>query len=209
MFRDFQKLMLVTQRGHQSVSSYLDFISTCCAAGITAVQLREKNSDFSQLKRFALSLKDVLKPYNIPLFVNDHLELALAVDADGLHLGQADGDPEMARKILGPDKLLGLSVESLADVEQANELPVDYIGVGAVFETSTKPDVKTVWGLTGLAKACNLSSHPVIAIGGITIKNAASVLAAGAQGLAAASALHAANDPVAVTQVLLKKFDYV
>ena len=189
-------LMLVTNRDTSSISQYLKFIERCAKAGISSVQLREKKSNFAVKLSFAQQLKELLDPLHIPLIINDDLDLALKINASGLHLGQSDGDVIKAREKLGPDKYLGLSIETKAQLELANQYPLDYIAASAVFPTVHKKNVKKLWGLAGLSELSLQSKHPVIGIGGITCNNIQSVILAGAKGAAIIGAIHEATDPV-------------
>jgi thiamine-phosphate pyrophosphorylase len=190
----FYQLMLLTNQC-TSLPEYLQFITRCVRAGVSCVQLREKYLSSDALYDFAIQLKQCLAPYAVPLIINDDLSLALAIDADGVHLGQSDGDIHEARAQLGANKIIGVSINTLAELELANTLPVNYVGVGAIFPTRSKPDVKTIWGIEGLRQACMLSHHPVVAIGGIDSTTAQRVMDAGAQGIAAIGALHRATVP--------------
>ena len=198
----FYKLMLVTQRGNMPASEYMPFIQKCAQAGITSLQLREKTASHAECLDLGLCLKEVLAPYSIPLIVNDSLELALELGADGLHLGQSDGCPEEARAALGPNKILGLSIESIPQLKTANALPLDYVGIGAIYPTARKNDVATIWGLKGLRKTARHSRHPMVGIGGINLTNAADVMASGADGVAVIGAIHAAEDPAGAVKEL-------
>lgn len=189
------KLMLVTNRQNTAVDDYLDFIKRCAEAGISSVQLREKQQSLDFLLMFGQKIKAILDPLQIPLIVNDSLELALKLEASGLHLGQTDGDPAEARKILGPKKYLGVSIDSHDDLIKANALELDYVGVGAIYPSQTKQNVKTLWGLEGLQELATQSKYPIVGIGGINEYNAAAVLRSGASGLAVIAALHEAQHP--------------
>jgi thiamine-phosphate pyrophosphorylase len=202
MKKDFYKLTFVTQKGRSPTQRYLQRLESCLAGGITAVQLREKELSNHRLREFGKALQTVLLPEKIPLIVNDSLELAIELNADGLHLGQSDGDVIAARKQLGPDKIIGISINSLAELIAANTLPVDYIGIGAIFPTKSKTDVATVWRLNQLQHARSRSQHKIIAIGGIDNTNAQQVIAAGADGIAAISAFHDTPSPEQVTRAL-------
>lgn len=204
MFR-YDTLMLVTQKKQTTVADYVNFIKTCVDAGVTCVQLREKELNQHELITLGTLLLEVLKPMSVPLIINDHLDVALRLNADGVHLGQSDGDVITARKKLGEHKIIGLTVNSLADIEIANTLPVDYIGVGAIFPTDNKPNVKHHWGLAELKQAVNLSQHKVVAIGGINQDNVAAVLDTGTQGIAAIGAFHAAKKPADVVKFFLNQ----
>lgn len=194
------RLMLVSNKQSTPTATYLSFIEHCVVNGVTAIQLREKNLDYAALRSFALQLKQLLDAAQIPLIINDHVELCHEIGAAGVHLGQHDTDVETARKRLGPDKIIGLSVNNLEQIQHANTLPIDYIGIGAIFQTQHKPDIETIWGLSGLTAACLLARQPTVAIGGITLANAASVIGCGVHGIAAIGAFHAAIDPSHVTQ---------
>lgn len=189
------KLMLVTQKGGKALAPYLSFIETCIKNGVDAVQLREKNMSQAELLTFGRAVKKRLKPYNVSLIVNDNIKLCLALDADGIHLGQKDESAKRARKILGPDKLIGLSVETLEHIQKANSLLINYIGVGTIYATENKKNVATTWGIDGLKKAQENSIHPVIAIGGINEENASPVAATGIYGIAAIGAFHDSQHP--------------
>jgi len=171
------------------------------------VQLREKNCSTLEFVKLAISLKKLLAHFRVPLIINDRLDVALASDADGLHIGQEDMPCNIARKILGNDKIIGLSVESFDQALEANNLDVDYIGISPVFVTGTKPELTSALGLAGIRKISGVSKHPVVAIGGINAKNAAEVLMAGADGLAVVSAIVSADDPMKAARELRKIID--
>lgn len=204
-----RQLILVTHKGASSTSAYLERIARCIQGGVTSVQLREKSLSSEELLNFGRALKNLLDSNNIPLIVNDHIDLCLQLDAAGVHLGQSDGDPLEARAKLGPQKIIGLSVNTIAQIETANALSLDYIGVGAIFPTQNKSDIKTIWGLEGLKKASIMSSHPIVAIGGVTPSNALSVLQAGAKGIAAIGAFHDVVDPYLSTQHFINTINEV
>lgn len=195
MTDNFYRLMLVTNKGNIATDDYLGLLKRCLDAGITCVQLREKNISNFELYHLAHSVKKLTDSYRIPLIINDHVELAASLDASGVHLGQNDGNPQNARHKLGPDKLIGMSVTGYDELKKANEASVDYIGLGAIFPSSSKPDVATVWGLEGLAETAPLSKQPVIAIGGITQAWVGEVIDAGADGIAAIEAFHDLRHP--------------
>jgi thiamine-phosphate pyrophosphorylase len=198
------KLTLITNKGNFTTVGYIKFIIECVEAGVTAVQLREKQLAYEELVVFAKELHKALKYYNVPLIINDSLKLCLEINAEGLHLGQSDGDINEARRALGQEKLLGLSTDNLDEVIAANSLPIDYIGIGAIFPTESKPDIKNIWGLADLAVAKNKSVHPIIAIGGITPANAKEVILAGASGVAAIGAFHNVDNHVKLCKDFLK-----
>lgn len=199
----------MTNKSDQPVKHYLNFISICAKAGLSAVQLREKDLSITDLFKFGKSLKGLLDAFQIPLIVNDSLDLCLKLDAGGLHLGQDDGDIVIARAALGSNKLLGLTVNSAHQIELANHLPIDYIGVGSIFPTPNKVQCETIWGTGGLQQVFLLSKHPIIAIGGINENNAQMIMEAGACGIAAISAFHDAAHPAITTQNLRNIVDRV
>ena len=129
------------------------------------------------------------------MIINDRLDIALACDAEGLHIGQSDIPYDIARKLLGKDKIIGLSVECLQDAVNANELDVDYIGISPVFGTPTKTDTAPALGLNGVQEIVKISRHPAVGIGGINKTNAAEVISAGAEGISVVSAIMSAIDP--------------
>lgn len=191
---DQLKLILVTNKGTQNTKDYLNFVTACVLAGVSAVQLREKTLFYDQLFNFALQLRNTLQPLNTPLIINDDWRLCLEINADGVHLGQSDGDILQARKALGPEKLIGQSVDWPEQIPLANQLPLNYIGIGAIFPTSSKTNVSNYWGIGTLKTAVEDSLHPVVAIGGITELNASAVFNAGASGIALISTLHHAKN---------------
>jgi thiamine-phosphate pyrophosphorylase len=152
-------------------------------------------------------LLGLLRPLGVPLIINDRVDVALAAGADGVHVGQDDMDPRDVRKLIGPDKILGLSVTGADEARTARGMPVDYLGAGPVFATATKKDAGAPQGLSGLATMLALAEVPVVAIGAITTDNAAAVMDAGASGLAVVSAICSAPDPRAAAQVLRRIVD--
>lgn len=168
--------------------------------GATLVQLRDKQASEAELIATGQRLRAALAGSGVPLIVNDRLEVALAIGADGLHLGQADGALAAARARLGATAILGLSVQTVAQARAVDPTLVDYVGVGPVSATATKPDHAAPLGLAGLAQVCAASPVPAVAIGGLTLADVAAVLAAGASGLALVSAICAAADPTTATR---------
>jgi thiamine-phosphate pyrophosphorylase len=190
------RLYLVTDADlclHHTMS---EVIRLSVAGGATCVQLREKHLETRAFVERARALKALLStlPEPVPLIINDRLDVALACDADGVHVGQSDMPVEVVRAHL-PDRIIGLSVESVADARAAATLDVDYLGVSPVFATPTKTDTAPALGLSGLAAIRALGDTPLVGIGGLHPHNAAEVIRAGADGLAVVSALCAAPDP--------------
>lgn len=198
-----RQLHLLTACPNSEHNEYLKFIELSAKSGITHLQLRQKNWSFNSLLDFGRELQAVLKPYSIPLIINDNLQLTFELNADGLHLGQKDGDPDAARAILGADKIIGISIENNTQLEQANlSRSINYVAASAVFPSKSKSNIEYIWGLDGLAKFCQISYHPVIAIGGINLNNIAQVGAIPISGVAVISAIHEADDPKQYIQQL-------
>ena len=188
-------LYLVTDRSLSGGRELEYIVGEAVSGGVTMVQLREKHCSSREFYRLAVQLKRCLAPWRVPLIINDRLDIALACDADGLHLGQSDLSCGIARKILGKNKIIGLSVENVMDVTEANREEVDYIGISPVFSTPTKVDTAPELGLEGIREIASMARCPSVAIGGINIRNAQSVLAAGADGISVVSAIMSAPDP--------------
>ena len=192
--KDYLKLYLVTDRELSLDRSLEAVVSEAVKGGVTVVQLREKDASTGEFIELARRLMKLLKPLRIPLIINDRVDVALAVDADGVHIGQSDMSYEDARRLLGPDKIIGLSVENFKDIEAANALDVDYIGISPVYGTPTKTDTAEPFGLEGLRKAVQMSVHPTVAIGGMNASTIAEVMAAGTDGVAVVSAICSAEN---------------
>lgn len=188
-------LYLVTQRADLSLEDFYGLILQAIDSGVRVVQLREKRCSDEEFVRIGKGLVDLLKPRRIPVIVNDLAEVALKINAAGVHLGQGDGNVVDARKILGEKAIIGLSVETLEQVYAAESLDIDYIAASPVFKTPTKEDSGKPWGLDGVRKLCSISRHPVIGIGGINIENVQDVFSAGAVGIAVISAIFGAKFP--------------
>lgn len=199
-------LYLVTDRRLAGDRPLTEVVRMAVAGGVTIVQLREKDCSSREYLELARSIKKILSP-EVPLIINDRLDVALAAQADGVHLGQNDLPAETARKYLGPQAIVGLSVENLEQLEQAINLPVDYLALSPVFATPTKTDTGPAWGLEGLAGARRMTARPLVAIGGINESNAAEVIKAGADGLAVVSAVCAAPDPEQAARRLRRLID--
>lgn len=187
------RLMLVAGRGEAAPRPLADVAAASFEGGATAFQLREKNMLGRELLAEALELRDVCRRHGALFTVDDRLDIALAADADGLHLGQDDLPAAAARALWPRPKLLGLSVGTVAQAEAALAAGADYLGVGAVFPTGSKSDAREIPHET--FKAIAALGAPVVAIGGVTAANAPGVLALGATGLAVISAITNAKDP--------------
>ena len=188
-------LYLVTDRGLSLGRSTRDVVEMAVRGGATCVQLREKTASTRAFIREALAIKDLLASHQVPLIINDRLDVAMAVDAEGVHLGQKDMPLDVAQSIVGDRMLIGISVESLADAIAATEGGADYLGVSPIYDTPTKTDTASALGLRGLAEIRRTVKTPLVAIGGLNADNAAEVIRSGADGVAVVSAIVSAEDP--------------
>jgi len=188
-------LYLVTDRSLALGRPLERVVEEAVQGGVTMVQLREKECTTKEFYELAMTLKKVLKPYHVPLIINDRVDIALACDAEGVHIGQSDMPYAVARKLLGKEKIIGLSVENLQDAIDANALDIDYIGISPVFNTATKTDTAKALGLEGIHDITRISGHPAVGIGGIHPSNAADIITAGAVGISVVSAIMSAVNP--------------
>lgn len=202
-------LYLVTDRGLSKGRSHEFIVEQAIRGGVSIVQLREKDISSREFYQLALSLKECLSDFQIPLIINDRLDIALAVGADGLHIGQSDLPYAVARDLMGKNKIIGLSVENIEQARQANELDVDYIGLSPVFSTLTKSDINTPLGLDGIREIAGFTRHKMVAIGGINTKNAADILRCGADGIAVVSAIVSHENPQLASRELRNIIDSV
>jgi thiamine-phosphate pyrophosphorylase len=205
--RDALRLYLVTDQPSLRGRTLIDVVQAAVQGGVTCVQLREKQASSRDFYAQAVALMDLLLPLNIPLIINDRLDIALACGAQGVHLGQSDMPVDVARKLLPPEVFIGWSVETMDEVTRSAKLPVDYLGVSPVFATPTKADTAAPWGLEGLQRIRALTPLPLVAIGGIHLHNATQVMQAGADSLAVVSAICSADDPCAASQQLRELID--
>ncbi|MBU1040429.1 MAG: thiamine phosphate synthase [Proteobacteria bacterium] len=197
-------LYLVTDQRLCGEKSVLDVVGLAVRGGATMVQLREKRLDMRSLVDLARALKGLLEPFGVPLIINDRVDAAMAVGAQGVHLGQHDMPAKLARHLLGQSALIGLSVERLEHIREAERLDVDYYGVSPIYPSATKPELTSPWGLGGLAEARRATARPLVAIGGIDASNAGEVLGAGADGVAVVSAVCSAADPLRAAEDLVR-----
>jgi thiamine-phosphate pyrophosphorylase len=199
--RDFDlSLYLVLDPTLCGEASMVATARAAVAGGVTMVQLRDKQAGTAGLVAAGRALMEALAGSGVPLIVNDDAEAAAAIGAHGLHVGQDDMDPRAARERIGPDAILGLSIETEAAATAVDRSVVDYVGAGPVFGTPTKPDHKPPVGFDGLARLVALSPVPTVAIGGLKAEHATGVLAAGARGLAVVSAICGMPDPRAAAR---------
>lgn len=198
-------LHLVTDRTLALGRDLLDIVQAAVQGGVSVVQLREKRCTTREFVELGRAVSSLLRPASVPLLINDRVDVALAVGANGVHIGQSDMSYVDARHLLGPDAIIGLSVESAAQARAAEKLDVDYLGLSPVFTTSTKSELKNQLGLDGVANIRRLSHHRLVAIGGIHQGNISAILRSGADGVAVVSAICSAPDPLQATQQLQQK----
>ena len=196
------RLYLVTD-DQQDLATLKRVVKKAVEGGVTMVQVREKHGDVRAFIERAQAVKNILKDTDVPLIINDRVDVALAVDADGVHLGQSDMPAIIARELIGPNKILGLSIENKEQLAEADSLPIDYIGLSAIFATPTKTNTKKHWGIEGLKMALKTTSLPIVAIGGINESNIPQLSATGVHGLALVSAICHAEDSKAASEYLL------
>lgn len=189
------RLYLVTDQELLLGKDLFDTVEQAVKGGVTMVQLREKSGNSFDFVHKAIKLKEILKRYNVPLIINDRVDIALASGADGVHIGQRDIPFELVRRIVPKEMIIGLSVESREQVLQANEMTVDYIAASPVFCTSTKTDTTIEWGIEGLRWIKANSGHRIVAIGNMKLENIHQVVDAGADGVAVVSGIISADDP--------------
>jgi thiamine-phosphate pyrophosphorylase len=195
-------LYAVTDRCWLGSGTLYEQVEECLKGGVTLVQLREKEMDAASFINEALEIKKLCRRYGVPFIVNDSIEVALAADADGVHVGQRDLDAQHARQRIGPGKILGVSVHTAAQALIAQQNGADYLGVGAVFTTATKQDADTVL-IETLKAICSTVSIPVVAIGGINRHNITKLKGTGISGAAVVSALFAESDITGAARELL------
>lgn len=206
MNKDYLKLYLVTDSTLSLGRPIEDVVAAAVEGGVTVVQLREKTASTLDFYNLAVRLKKLLAGTGVPLIINDRIDIALAVDADGVHIGQSDMPYAVARKLLGPNKIIGLSCDNDEQLVAANDLEADYVAVQA-FGTATKLDAKHPVGIDGVLRSRALTNHPLVAIGGIHLDNAAEVYAMGADGIAVVSEIMSAADPTKASRDLLREID--
>lgn len=196
---------LVTDRSFSRGRTTFEIVEAAVRGGVSVVQLREKELETGDFYQEGLAIRYCLKAAGVPLIINDRIDIALALDADGVHLGRSDMPADVARRLLGPDKIIGLSVNEPAHVVEDVVSLVNYLAISPLFFTATKTDITTPWGLEGLRKARTMTDLPLVAIGSIKRENAREVIQAGADSVAVVSAITAADDPERATKDLVKQ----
>ena len=188
-------LYLVTDRGLSRGRSTLEIVEAAVRGGASCVQLREKNCSTREFIEQARALGSLLRSSGIPLIINDRLDVAQAVGADGVHLGQSDMPLDIARAIVKDTMIIGISAESLRDALEAEKGGADYLGVSPIYATPTKTDTAPALGLEGLRQIREAVNLPLVGIGGLNHSNAGDVIHNGADGVAVVSAIVSADDP--------------
>ena len=206
MNRESLRLYLVTNRYQDSLESFLEKIETACRSGVTIVQLREKNLTTNQYYQLAKQVKEITDAYQVPLIIDDRLDVCLAVDAAGLHIGDDELPVSVARKVIGPEKILGVTAKTVKRALEAEEGGADYLGTGAIFPTTTKENAPITL-ISTLKTICQRVAIPVVAIGGLTSENIDQLIGTGIAGVAVVRDLMQAEDIEAKTQAFLTKLD--
>ncbi|MDC0609541.1 thiamine phosphate synthase [Vibrio sp.] len=188
------KLYLVTDDS-LPVDKLGTIVKQAIAGGVTLVQLREKSSNSRLFLEKAQHLKQLLAYTGVPLIINDRVDIALAVEADGVHLGQSDIPVDIARALLGPEKIIGLSIETKEQLHEARTMDIDYVGLSAIYSTATKTNTITEWGVEGLTWALQESRFPIVAIGGLTEDTIPLIANTGVDGIAVVSAICSSQSP--------------
>ena len=201
---DIAGLYLVTDTKIQQRFSHLDLIRAALAGGMDVIQLRDENLSARALLEVAQKAARLCRAAGVPLIVNDHVDIALAADADGVHLGQQDLPLADARRLMGAEKIIGGTASTLAEARQVEQAGADYVGFGHIFETRTKRKGYAPRGVDVLREVCAAVRIPVVAIGGIGPNRVGAVLRAGARSVAVSSAICAAPDPQAATAELVR-----
>ena len=206
MNREALRLYLVTNRYQDSVESFLEKVEMTCRSGVTIVQLREKNLTTNQYYQLAKKVKEITDTYQVPLIIDDRLDICLAVAAAGLHIGDDELPVSVARQVLGPDKILGVTAKTVKRALEAEEGGADYLGTGAIFPTTTKENAPITL-ISTLKTICQRVAIPVVAIGGLTSENIDQLIGTGIAGVAVVRDLMQAEDIEAKTQAFLTKLD--
>ena len=206
MNREVLRLYLVTNRYQDSLESFLEKVETACRAGVTLVQLREKTLTTNQYYQLAKEVKEITDAYNIPLIIDARLDVCLAVDAAGLHIGDDELPVSVARQVLGPEKIVGVTAKTVKRALEAEEGGADYLGTGAIFPTTTKENAPITL-ISTLKTICQRVAIPVVAIGGLTSENIDQLVGTGIAGVAVVRDLMQAEDIEAKTQDFLTKLD--
>ena len=206
MNREALRLYLVTNRYQDSLESFLKKVETACRSGVTIIQLREKNLTTNQYYHLAKQVKEIKDAYQVPLIIDDRLDVCLAVDAAGLHIGDDELPVSVARQVLGPEKILGVTAKTVKRALEAETSGADYLGTGAIFPTTTKENAPITL-ISTLKTICQTVAIPVVAIGGLTSENIDQLIGTGIAGVAVVRDLMQAEGIEAKTQAFLTKLD--
>ena len=206
MNREALKLYLVTNRYQDSLESFLEKVETACRSGVTIIQLREKNLTTNQYYQLAKQVKEITDAYQVPLIIDDRLDVCLAVDAAGLHIGDDELPVSVARKVLGSEKILGVTAKTVKRALEAETWGADYLGTGAIFPTTTKENAPITL-ISTLKTICQTVAIPVVAIGGLTSENIDQLTGTGIAGVAVVRDLMQAEDIEAKVHAFLTKLD--
>ena len=206
MNRKVLRLYLVTNRYQDSLENFLEKVETACRLGVTIIQLREKNLTTNQYYQLAKQVKEITDAYQVPLIIDDRLDICLAVDAAGLHIGDDELPVSVARKVLGPEKILGVTAKTVKRALEAETSGADYLGTGAIFPTTTKENAPITL-ISTLKTICQTVAIPVVAIGGLTSENIDQLIGTGIVGVAVVRDLMQAEDIEAKTQAFLTKLN--
>ena len=206
MNREVLRLYLVTNRYQDSLENFLEKVETACRSGVTIIQLREKNLTTNQYYQLAKQVKEITDAYQVPLIIDDRLDVCLAVDAAGLHIGDDELPVSVARKVLGPEKILGVTAKTVKRALEAETSGADYLGTGAIFPTTTKENAPITL-ISTLKTICQTVAIPVVAIGGLTSENIDQLIGTGIAGVAVVRDLMQAEDIEAKAHAFLTKLD--
>ena len=206
MNREALRLYLVTNRYQDSLENFLEKVETACRSGVTIIQLREKNLTTNQYYQLAKQVKEITDAYQVPLIIDDRLDVCLAVDAAGLHIGDDELPVSVARKVLGPEKILGVTAKTVKRALEAETSGADYLGTGAIFPTTTKENAPITL-ISTLKTICQTVAIPVVAIGGLTSENIDQLSGTGIAGVAVVRDLMQAEDIEAKAHAFLTKLD--
>ncbi|MDH7601268.1 MAG: thiamine phosphate synthase [Armatimonadota bacterium] len=204
---ELKGLYVITDEELRPGRSHVDIASAAIEGGARIIQLRDKKASDREFYLIACRLREMTRRAGALFFVNDRVDVAAAVEADGVNVGQTDLPVDVVRKLLGGSAVIGVSVDSLEQALEAQKAGADYVGFGPVFPTTTKVDAGEAVGLSELVRVCEVVEIPVVAIGGISAENISSVAAAGAECAAVVSAVVCADDMVKAVQELRRKFE--
>lgn len=199
-------LYLVTDKRNKTDDEFLKIIEEAINGGTTVVQIREKEGETLDFYNLALKVKEITSKYNVPLIVNDRIDVALAIKSEGVHIGQTDMPADVARSLIGDEMILGVSASTVKEARKAEKDGADYIGTGAVFPTATKDDAPSITK-DDLKEVTGSINIPTVAIGGITLENASELAGTGISGISVVSAIMNSEDPKTASENLLKIYN--